>query len=60
MAGLVWGLSHGYSEPEVLRWGVACGTAAASLNGTAMAPRSLVDRLVQQVQLVSPDERIMN
>lgn len=60
VAGLVWGLSRGHSPPAVLRWGVACGAAAASLNGTAVAPRSLVDRLVQQVQLVSPDERIMN
>ncbi len=51
VAGLVWGLSHGYSGPEVLRWGVACGAAAASLDGTAMGTRPLVQSLAQQVRL---------
>jgi fructose-1-phosphate kinase PfkB-like protein len=51
VAGLVWELSNSYSGPEVLRWGVACGAAAASLDGTAMGPRSLVESLARQVRL---------
>ncbi len=53
VAGLVWGLSNNYCGPEVLRWGVACGAAAASLDGTAMGPRSLVESLARQVRLDS-------
>jgi len=49
VAGLVWGLSHGYSGAELLRWGVACGAAAASLKGTAMGQWSLVESLTGQV-----------
>ncbi len=60
VAGLVWGLSHDYSGPEVLRWGVACGAAAATLDGTAMGPRSLVESLARQVRLVSASEGIFN
>lgn len=52
VAGLVWGLSQDYSGPEVLRWGMACGAAAATLDGTAMGPRSLVESLAGQVRLV--------
>jgi len=60
VAGLVWGLSHDYSGPEVLRWGVACGAAAATLEGTAMGPRSLVESLAQKVRLFSASEGIFN
>ncbi len=51
VAGLAWGLSHGFSGSEVLRLGVACGAAAASLDGTAMGSRSLVERLAGQVEI---------
>lgn len=60
VAGLVWGLSHDYSGPEVLRWGVACGAAAATLDGTAVGPRSLVESLARQVRLISAREGICN
>jgi len=53
VAGLVWGLSHGYSGAEVLRWGVACGAAAASLDGTAMGSRPLVESLAPEARLHS-------
>jgi 1-phosphofructokinase family hexose kinase len=56
VAGLVWALSHSYSSPEALRWGVACGAAAASLDGTAMGSKSLVESLVRQVRLVPVSE----
>lgn len=49
VAGLVWGLSHGLPLPEVLRWSVASGAAAASLDGTAVGSYELVESLVEQV-----------
>jgi 1-phosphofructokinase family hexose kinase len=58
VAGLVWALSRDYGGPEALRWGVVCGAAAASLDGTAMGPRSLVEDLVRQVRLVPVSEGI--
>lgn len=49
VAGLLWGLYHGYSQAEVLRWGVACGAAAAGLDGTAMGTREQVESMVAPV-----------
>lgn len=54
VAGLVWGLGQELSLPEVLRWSVACGAAAAGLDGTAVGTRSLVETLARQVELMSP------
>ncbi|UCD38652.1 MAG: 1-phosphofructokinase [Fidelibacterota bacterium] len=51
IAGAVWGLSHDLAWPLVLRWGVACGAAAAGLDGTAMGSHSQVEQLVPQVQI---------
>ncbi len=51
IAGLVWGLSHDLHWPLALCWGVACGGAAASLDGTTMGSQSLVEQLVPQVQI---------
>ena len=53
LAGLVYSLSHGEEFPDALRMGVACGTAAAGLNGTAVPARSDVERLASQVEVVS-------
>ncbi len=53
VAGLVWGLHQGYSQQETLRWGVACGAAAASLDGTAVGTREHVESLVTQVRVTS-------
>jgi 1-phosphofructokinase family hexose kinase len=53
VAGLVWGLSHHLNWPEILRWSAACGAATASLDGTAVGSKSLVQRLVGQVEVVS-------
>jgi 1-phosphofructokinase family hexose kinase len=52
VAGLVWGLSHDLPLPDVLRWSVACGAAAASLDGTAVGSYTMVESLVQQVNVV--------
>jgi 1-phosphofructokinase family hexose kinase len=50
VAGLVWGLSKG-DAPEALRWGVACGAATASHDGTAVGTRDEVAAIAQQVQI---------
>jgi 1-phosphofructokinase family hexose kinase len=51
VAGLVWGLHHQLSWSEILRWSVACGAAAASLDGTAVGSKALVEQLTLQVNL---------
>lgn len=51
LAGLVWALVKGFDGGEVLRWGVACGAAAASLGGTAMGNMELVKRLAAKVHI---------
>jgi 1-phosphofructokinase family hexose kinase len=52
LAGLVWGLSHHLAWPEILRWSVACGAATASLDGTAVGSKALVEQLAGQVEVV--------
>lgn len=49
VGGLVWGLSQGHSVAEALRWGIACGAATASMGGTAVGSRKLVEELWPQV-----------
>ncbi|MCS6845270.1 MAG: 1-phosphofructokinase [Caldilineales bacterium] len=51
VAGLVWALNRGEDLGEALRWGVACGAAAASLPGTAMGDRGLVERLYREASV---------
>lgn len=51
VGGLVWGLSQGQEVAEALRWGIACGAATASMSGTAVGSRELVELLVQQVKM---------
>jgi 1-phosphofructokinase family hexose kinase len=51
VGGLVYGLHAGFDKAEALRWGIACGAAAASLSGTAVGDRQLVERLLAQVQV---------
>lgn len=48
VGGLVWGLSRGLDPVESARWGLACGAAAASLSGTAVGSRELVELLFLQ------------
>jgi 1-phosphofructokinase family hexose kinase len=51
VAGLVWGLSQDLPLPEVLRWSVAAGAAAASLDGTAVGSYELIQSLTEQVRI---------
>lgn len=53
VAGLVWGLARGLPMEEALRWGVASGAAAASLDGTAFGTRAQVEELERKVELVA-------
>lgn len=51
VGGLVYGLQSGCELAEALRWGIASGAAAASLSGTAVGDRTLVETLLAQVHL---------
>ena len=50
VGGLVWALSQGLPLQEALSWGVASGAAAASLSGTEVGSRLLIEKLFSQVQ----------
>jgi 1-phosphofructokinase family hexose kinase len=52
-AGFVYGLKHDLPLPEALRFGVACGAAAASLPGTRMGTREMVDKMAGQVTILT-------
>ena len=49
VGGLVFGLVQELAVLDALKWGVACGAAAASLDGTAIGSRERVDQLLQEV-----------
>jgi 1-phosphofructokinase family hexose kinase len=51
LAGLVWALHKDLGGSEVLKWGVACGAAAASLDGTAFGSLPLVESLATCVKV---------
>ena len=51
VAGLVYGLSHQFEWLEALRWSMGCGAAAASLSGTAVGSKALVEQLQAQVSI---------
>jgi 1-phosphofructokinase family hexose kinase len=53
VGGLVWGLSQQMEYQDALKWGVACGSATASLSGTAVGTLDLVQRLVGEVHMYS-------
>jgi 1-phosphofructokinase family hexose kinase len=50
VGGLVWALTQGISVKEALGWGVASGAATASLPGTEVGSRPLIEDLFSQVQ----------
>ncbi len=49
VGGMVWALSRGLPLRESLGWGVASGAATASLSGTAVGSRALIEQLFSQV-----------
>ena len=50
VGGLVWALSQGYPLKESLGWGAASGAATASMSGTEVGSRALIEELFQQVR----------
>jgi len=53
LAGWICAWLQDLPPPERLRWAVACGTAAATLDGSAMPSRSLVEDVLAQVEVES-------
>ena len=51
LAGMIWAFQKGMTGKEVLKWGVASGAAAASLDGTAVGSFQLTESLANKVQL---------
>jgi 1-phosphofructokinase family hexose kinase len=49
VGGLVWALTQGRDLKESLAWGVASGAASASLSGTEVGSKPLVESLLAQV-----------
>ena len=49
IGGLVWGLTHSMTVQESLGWGVASGAATASLSGTEVGAKPLIEALFSQV-----------
>ena len=49
VGGMVWALAQGYDFRQVIRWGVACGAATASLEGTSVADKDATEALLDQV-----------
>jgi 1-phosphofructokinase family hexose kinase len=50
VGGLVWALTQGINLKEALGWGVASGAATASLPGTEVGTRPLIEELFSQVR----------
>jgi 1-phosphofructokinase family hexose kinase len=50
VGGLVWALTQAIALKEALGWGVASGAATASLPGTEVGSRPLIEELFAQVQ----------
>lgn len=53
VAGLVRALAHQLDWPDALRWSMACGAATASLSGTAVGSKEVVELLTEQVEIIS-------
>lgn len=51
VGGMVWALTQGFSPRELLGWGVAAGAATASLSGTEVGSKPLIEQLFLQVHL---------
>jgi len=53
VGGLVWALTQEIPLKEALGWGVASGAATASLSGTEVGSRRLIDDLFSQIRYES-------
>jgi len=50
VGGIVFGLNNGLPLREALNWGVACGTVAASLEGTAFGNLDVIQQMLSQLR----------
>jgi 6-phosphofructokinase 2 len=50
VGGMVWALSEGKTLQEMLRWGVACGSAATMNEGTQLFKNEDAKRLFVWLQ----------
>jgi 1-phosphofructokinase family hexose kinase len=55
VGGLVWALTQGLALKEALGWGVASGAATASLSGTEVGSRALIEELFSQIRFAALD-----
>jgi 1-phosphofructokinase family hexose kinase len=53
VGGLVFGLVQSNAVLNALEWGVACGAAAASLSGTEIGSKELVEQLLKKVYVTT-------
>ena len=53
VGGLVWALAQGYPLKEALGWGAASGAATASMSGTEVGSRELIEELFHKVEYES-------
>jgi 1-phosphofructokinase family hexose kinase len=53
VGGLTWGLSQGMEVAEALRWGIACGAATASREGTGVGSKTVVTALFKEVEKIN-------
>jgi 1-phosphofructokinase family hexose kinase len=51
VGGLIWALTQGLTLPEALPWGIASGAATASLSGTEVSTRPVIEELRAKVHL---------
>jgi len=51
VGGMVWALQQGLGFEEVVRWGIACGAATASLAGTSVANRQDAQAILDQSEI---------
>ncbi len=50
VGGLVWALAQGHPLKESLGWGAASGAATASMSGTEVGSRALIEELFHKVE----------
>jgi len=53
VGGLVWALAQGHPLKEALGWGAASGAATASMSGTEVGSRALIEELFHKVEYES-------
>jgi 1-phosphofructokinase family hexose kinase len=51
IAGILWALEEGKPVEEAFRWGLACGAATASTDGTKIARRTTIIELFEQAKI---------